>query len=147
MKQLDFYKTIPDTMKHVLSVEASLKGKIDPILVELIKIRASQINGCAFCLNMHTVDALKIGETSQRIFLLNAWQETNLFSEKEKLVLELTEKVTLISESHIDDDLYDRLAKYFSPQEFAYMVAMIVQINSWNRFSIAVQRDIDKNYK
>lgn len=78
-------------MKKVISVEASLKGKIEPILIELIKIRASQINGCAYCLNMHTIDALKLGETHQRISLHNAWQETELFTEKEKLVLELTE--------------------------------------------------------
>ncbi len=82
-------------MKKVIAVETSLKGKLDPILVELIKIRASQINGCAYCLNMHTIDALKLGETNQRIFLLNAWQETELFTEKEKLVLELTSKTNI----------------------------------------------------
>lgn len=134
-------------MKKVIAVEASLKGKLEPILIELIKIRASQINGCAYCLNMHTIDALKLGETNQRIFLLNAWQETDLFSEKEKLVLELTEKLTLVHDNHIDDDFYQRLSKYFSNEDFAYMVAMISQINFWNRISISANRDIDKSYK
>lgn len=134
-------------MKKVIAVEASLKGKLEPILIELIKIRASQINGCAYCLNMHTIDALKLGETNQRIFLLNAWQETDLFSEKEKLVLELTEKLTLVHDNHIDDDFYQRLSKYFSNEDFAYMVAMISQINFWNRISISANKDIDKNYK
>lgn len=147
MKKLDFYKTIPETMKKVIAVEASLKGKLEPILIELIKIRASQINGCAYCLNMHTIDALKLGETNQRIFLLNAWQETDLFTEKEKLVLELTEKLTLVHDNHIDDDFYQRLSKYFSNEDFAYMVAMISQINFWNRISISANKDIDKNYK
>ena len=121
--------------------------EIDPILKELVKIRASQLNGCAFCLNMHTIDALKIGETAQRIFLLNAWTETDLFDEKEKLVLELTEKLTLVADSHIDDDLYNRLAKYFTDKEFADLVLLIAQINVWNRINIATQNDIDKNYK
>lgn len=134
-------------MKKVIAVEASLKGKLEPILIELIKIRASQINGCAYCLNMHTIDALKLGETNQRIFLLNAWQETDLFTEKEKLVLELTEKLTLVHDNHIDDDFYQRLSKYFSNEDFAYMVAMISQINFWNRISISANRDIDKSYK
>lgn len=134
-------------MKKVIAVEASLKGKLEPILIELIKIRASQINGCAYCLNMHTIDALKLGETNQRIFLLNAWQETDLFTEKEKLVLELTEKLTLVHDNHIDDDFYQRLSKYFSNEDFAYMVAMISQINFWNRISISANKDIDKNYK
>lgn len=134
-------------MKKVIAVEASLKEKLEPILIELIKIRASQINGCAYCLNMHTIDALKLGETNQRIFLLNAWQETDLFTEKEKLVLELTEKLTLVHDNHIDDDFYQRLSKYFSNEDFAYMVAMISQINFWNRISISANKDIDKNYK
>lgn len=134
-------------MKKVIAVETSLKGKLDPILVELIKIRASQINGCAYCLNMHTIDALKLGETNQRIFLLNAWQETELFTEKEKLVLELTEKLTLVHDNHIDDDFYQRLSKHFSHEDFAYMVALISQINFWNRISISANRDIDINYK
>jgi len=147
LKKLDFYKTIPETMKKVIAVETSLKGKLDPILVELIKIRASQINGCAYCLNMHTIDALKLGETNQRIFLLNAWQETDLFTEKEKLVLELTEKLTLVHDNQIDDDFYQRLSKHFSHEDFAYMVALISQINFWNRISISANRDIDINYK
>lgn len=134
-------------MKKVIAVETSLKGKLDPILVELIKIRASQINGCAYCLNMHTIDALKLGETNQRIFLLNAWQETDLFTEKEKLVLELTEKLTLVHDNHMDDDFYQRFSKHFSHEDFAYMVAMISQINFWNRISISANRDIDINYK
>lgn len=148
MKKLNMFKTVPETMKHVLAVETSLhNGLIDPITIELIKTRASQINGCAYCLNMHTVDALKVGETVQRTFLLDAWRETDLFNELEKVVLELTEKLTLVSQNHIDDDLYSRLSKFYSDEQFAYLVLMISQINLWNRLNIAVGNDIDPNYK
>ena len=147
MQKINLFKTIPDTMKHFLSLGISLKDKLDPILVELIKIRSSQLNGCAYCLNLHTIDALNIGETNQRIFLLDAWSETDLFTEKEKLALELTEKLTLVSDYEIDEDLYHSLSKYFTTEDFAYLVAIIVQINAWNRFNIATKREIDKNYK
>lgn len=148
MKHTNLYKEVPNGMKNYLAMEEYFKTiDIDPILVELIKIRASQINRCAFCLNMHTIDALKLGETAQRIFLLNAWEETDLFSDKEKAVLELTEKLTLISSNTIDQALYDKLKVYFDKTEFSNLVLLITQINAWNRTSIAVQNDIDKNYK
>ena len=148
MKKLNFFKTVPNGMKNLLNMETYIKEtNFDPILVELVKIRASQINGCAYCLNMHHIDALKIGETNQRIVLLDAWEETDMFSEKEKLVLELTEKLTLIANYHIDDDLCERLGKYFSNEDFANLVLMISQINTWNRINIACGHDIDKDYK
>lgn len=109
--------------------------KLDPILLELIKMRASQINGCAFCLNMHSIDARKIGETEQRLYLLNAWRETTLFTEREEVVLALTEQVTLIS-NHVSDEIYDRAAGLFSEQELAQIIMAIVTINAWNRIAI-----------
>lgn len=134
-------------MQELLKLEQSLHGVIDPIIMELIKIRASQINGCAYCLNMHVVDALKLGETMTRIVLLDAWWETNEFSAKEKVVLELVERVTLISSHHMDEAFYDKLAEFFSDEEFTYLVLLISQINTWNRINIATSADIDKNYK
>jgi len=109
--------------------------KLDPILLELIKMRASQINGCAFCLNMHSIDARKIGETEQRLYLLNAWRETTLFTEREEVVLALTEQVTLIS-NHVSDEIYDKAAGLFSEQELAQIIMAIVTINAWNRIAI-----------
>jgi len=108
---------------------------IDPILLELIKMRASQINGCAFCLNMHAMDARKIGETEQRLYLLNAWRETTLFTEKEEAVLALTEEVTLIS-NHVSDATYNKAASLFEAQELAQLIMAIVTINAWNRIAI-----------
>ena len=113
-------------------------SKIDPILLELIKMRASQINGCAFCLNMHAIDARKIGETEQRLYLLNAWKETTLFTEEEKAVLGLTEEVTLIS-NHVSDATYQNAASLFNEQELSQIMMAIVTINAWNRIAIATK--------
>src|SRR5690554_7378855 len=148
MKHLNFFKVVPKAINNLINMENYFHKdtKIDPITIELIKIRASQINGCAYCINMHTIDALKLGETNQRIFLLNVWNETDLFTEKEKVVLELTEKLTLVSSSYIDDELYNDLAKFYSVEEFADLVLIISQINTWNRINIATNNDIDKNY-
>jgi len=147
MKNINYYKLASKLMEHYFSLEKDLKGVIDPTIVELIKIRASQINKCAFCLNMHTVDALKIGETPQRIFLLNAWHETDLFSEKEKLVLELTERVTKLSEQSDFSELRERISKHFSDTEFTYLLLLINQINLWNRLSVTTGKEVDLNYK
>jgi AhpD family alkylhydroperoxidase len=110
-------------------------SKIDPTLLELINMRASQINGCAFCLNMHATDARKNGETEQRLHLLNAWRETTLFTKKEEAVLALTEEVTRIS-NHVSDDTYNKAASLFNEHELAQIIMAIVTINAWNRIAI-----------
>lgn len=138
IKKLDTFKLTPKGMKPLLDMEAYL-GKettIEPLTRELIKMRASQINGCAYCLNMHTTDTLKLGETAQRIFLLNAWQETNLFSDKEKAVLEFVEKVTLIADFDLDEEVYENLSQYFSDKEIVDLTLYIATINAWNRLNI-----------
>ena len=104
---------------------------------ELIKIRASQINGCGFCLDMHTKEALKSGETAQRIFLLNAWRESELFTEEEKAILELTESVTLISHQGVPDSIYQKAAAIFDTNYIASIIMAIVAINAWNRIAVS----------
>lgn len=138
IKKIDCFKVAPKGMNHILKMEDYLKKEttIEPRLQELIKIRASQINGCAYCLNMHTEDALKLGETNQRIFLLNAWQETNAFTHKEKIVLEFVEKTTLIADYHLDEDVYEDLSHYFSDKEIVDLVLYVIQINTWNRINV-----------
>jgi len=138
IKKIDTFKVAPKGMKPLLDMEAYLAKEttIEPLVKELIKIRASQINGCAYCLNMHTTDTLKLGETAQRIFLLNAWQETNLFTDKEKAVLELVEKVTLIADFEVEEDIYDNLKQYFDEKEIVDLVLYIATINAWNRLNI-----------
>src|SRR5699024_1403201 len=107
-------------------------------LQELIKIRVSQINGCAFCLNMHTTDARKRGIDEKKIYLLNAWEDTNIYSDAEKLALELAEHVTLISNHKVPDELYNRVRKKYSEKEYADLIFTIAQINTWNRISISM---------
>nr|WP_294932822.1 carboxymuconolactone decarboxylase family protein [uncultured Flavobacterium sp.] len=102
---------------------------------ELIKIRASQINGCAFCINMHTADARKYGETEQRIYLISAWREADIYTEEEKAILALTEEVTLISK-HVSEEVYQNAANLFDEKYLAEIILAIITINSWNRFAI-----------
>ncbi|UTN04332.1 carboxymuconolactone decarboxylase family protein [Flavobacterium bizetiae] len=109
---------------------------VTPIQKELIKIRASQINGCAFCINMHTADARKYGETEKRIYLLSAWREADVFTEEEKAILALTEQITMIS-NHVSDEVYQNAARLFDDKYLAEIILLIITINSWNRLAIA----------
>lgn len=110
--------------------------KLTPIQKELIKIRASQINGCAFCIDMHTKTALKIGETPQRLFLLNAWRETDLFTPAEKALLALVEEVTLIHRHGVSDAVYAEAVEHFGAERIPLIMMAIVTINAWNRISV-----------
>ncbi|PZF72902.1 carboxymuconolactone decarboxylase family protein [Taibaiella soli] len=137
-KRINIYNVLPEAYKPMLALSKLVHdSSLDKKLLELIKIRASQINGCAYCLNMHTRDARKIGETEQRIFLLNAWRETTLFTDQERAVLAFTEAVTSISNHHVPDDVYAEMEKHFTEQEIGYVLTAIVVINGWNRFAIA----------
>lgn len=110
---------------------------LEKLLMELVKMRASQINGCAYCLDMHSKDARALGETEQRLYALNAWQETPFYTERERAALEWTEAITLIPDTHAPDDVYARVAKLFSPEELANLTLAIATINNWNRLCIA----------
>jgi AhpD family alkylhydroperoxidase len=112
---------------------------IERPLLELVKMRASQINGCAYCLDMHSKDARALGETEQRLYLLNAWREAPFYSERERAALEWTEAITLIAGKQVPDDVYERVAAQFSPEELANLTLAIATINSWNRLSISFQ--------
>lgn len=130
-------KTAPEAYKAMLTFNQYLSTtSLTPIHKELIKIRASQINGCAYCLNMHTKDARKLGETEQRIYLLNAWRETNLFSEEERAILALTEQVTLIS-GHLSDETYNKAVEVLGERYTADVIMATIVINGWNRIAIA----------
>ncbi|HVU84395.1 MAG TPA: carboxymuconolactone decarboxylase family protein [Puia sp.] len=129
----------PDAYKAMREMEKYLAATgLNPRLKELIKIRASQINGCAHCINMHTRDARKMGETEQRIYALSAWWDTPYFTEEEQAVLKLTEEVTLIHQ-RVSDETYDRAAKVLDEHRLAQVIMAIVAINGWNRISIATQ--------
>lgn len=134
--RINIQKVEPAAYQAMFGLEKYLStSKLDPILLELIKMRTSQINGCAFCLNMHSADARKRGETEQRLYVLPAWRETKLFTEKEQAVLALTEEVTLIS-NHVSDATYNKAASLFDANELAQIIMAIVTINAWNRIAI-----------
>ena len=141
MKPRISIKTLePYAYKAMYALENYNKtSQIDPILKELIKIRSSQINQCAFCIDMHTEEALKLGESPRRIFALNAWRESHLFSESEKAALAVVEEVTLISESGLTDASYDSALSHFGDHGLAQIIMLIVTINAWNRIAVSTQ--------
>ena len=139
--RMDVYKLAPGSLQAMLSLQQFVDNSgIDKTICELIKIRASQINGCVFCLNMHTKDARKIGETEQRIYGLSAWQEAPYYTDKERAALALTEAVTLVSTSHVPDEVYNAALKVFTPEEIAVVIMAIVTINAWNMLSVTARK-------
>ena len=144
--RIDLGKTNAAAYQTMLHLERYVRGSgIDPTLLELIKIRVSQINGCAFCIDMHTKDARLQGETEQRIYALNAWRETPFFTPQERAALAFTEAVTLIATNHVSDELYDEVSRYFTEGEIVSLLMAIATINSWNRIAIAT-RSIPGSY-
>ena len=136
--RLNPYQLAPETMKPMIDLEASVKASgLEPSLIELVKIRASQINGCAYCIHMHTHDARAKGETEARIYLLDAWRESPLYTDRERAALAWTESVTLIAETHAPDDVYEQVRTQFSDAETVNLTALIGAINAWNRLAIA----------
>jgi AhpD family alkylhydroperoxidase len=135
--RVDLYKPWPAGYKAMLTMQSTLdEAGLDPILVELLKTRVSQINACAYCLDMHTKDALALGESPQRLFALSAWRETDFFTDRERAALALAESITLLSQTHVPDDVVDGAGAHFSPEELAQLVFQIIQINSWNRLAV-----------
>ena len=135
--RMDLTKIAPDAYKHLLGLEATIAPKLDPKLHHLIKLRASQINGCAFCIGMHTDEALRDGETPERLLLLDAWHESSAFSEKERAVLEWVEEVTLVADGHASKEAFDGLKRFFSEEEIGYLTLAAAMINTWNRIAIS----------
>ena len=135
--RMNFYQAAPETIKALVAVETQITASgLEQSLIELVKTRASQINGCAYCINMHTEDARKHGETEQRLYLLNAWRESPLYSERERAALAWTEALTLVSETHAPDADYEAVRAQFSDSELVNLTTLICAINAWNRIAI-----------
>ena len=145
--RLDYGALSPEAMKAMNGLERAVRASsIEPALLELIKLRASQINGCAYCVDMHTKDARIKGETEQRLYALTVWQETPFYTERERAALLWTESLTLISETHVPDDVYNEVRKQFGEKEIVDLTLAVVLINSWNRFGISF-RDVPGSYE
>jgi AhpD family alkylhydroperoxidase len=130
----------PDAYRAIGAVETYVRGcGLDPSLIELVKLRASQINGCAFCMDMHSKDARRTGETEQRLFLLSAWREVPFYSEREQAALAWSEHLTRLSTDGAPQSAYERLTALFSPAEIANLTVLIGLINLWNRIGVGFQ--------
>ena len=144
--RIDWYKTSPDGYNAMKGLENFVEqSKLEPKLKELIKIRASQINGCAYCLDMHTKDASAIGESEQRINVLAAWREASFYSPRERAALAWCEAITLLSETGAPDDLYAEIERLFDQKDIVALTFAIVTINSWNRLTVGFRGEI-RNY-
>lgn len=137
-QRLNYAEVSPDALKAMLGLEKHVHASgLERPLYELVKTRASQINGCAYCLDMHTKDARKAGETEQRLYALSAWRETPFYTERERAALEWTEALTVISENEVSDSLYDSVRKHFNEKEMVALTMAIIAINGWNRLAIS----------
>ena len=131
---------VPDIYKAMLRLDTAVAGTpLERPLKELVRIRASQFNGCAYCIDMHTLDARSIGESEQRIYALSAWREAPFFTARERAALELTEAVTLVHDGHVSDEVYARAAAEFDAAELSQLVWVIIVINAWNRMGITAR--------
>lgn len=145
--RLNYAEVAPNALKGMRELEKYVHGSgLERPLYELVKTRASQINGCAYCLDMHTKDARKAGETEQRLYALSAWRETPFYSERERAALEWTEALTLISETDVPDSLYEATRKHFDEKEMVALTMAIIAINGWNRLAISF-RSIPGSYQ
>ena len=136
--RINYGAASPELLQAMMGLETYLhECGLEPALLELVKLRASQINGCAYCIDMHTKDARARGETEQRLYLLNAWREAPFYTERERAALEWAESVTLITEGHVPDEVYERVRAHFTERELADLTLAVVAINGWNRLSIS----------
>ncbi|WP_430447775.1 MAG: carboxymuconolactone decarboxylase family protein [Pseudomonas piscis] len=136
-KRIDYYQAAPQAMRAMMGLEkAAAQSVLPAALRELVRIRASQINGCAYCIDMHTTDALKGGETPRRLMAISAWKETPFFDARERAALLWTETLTLVAQRQAPDEIYADVSGHFSEQELCELTFVIAAINAWNRFGV-----------
>jgi AhpD family alkylhydroperoxidase len=136
--RLNPFGVAPEAMKTIAALEAYVQSSgLEASLIELVKTRASQINGCAYCIHMHTRDARARGESEERLYLLDAWRESPLYTERERAALAWTEAVTLVSQTHVPDAVYEEVRRHFAEDELVKLTHLVATINVWNRISIS----------
>ena len=141
--RIDYNKVAPGAFRAMFGLERYVRDcGLESSLLHLIKMRASQINGCAYCLDMHSKDARAGGETEQRLYLLNAWREAPFYTERERAALAWTEALTLIAENHAPDEIYNEVRQHFSEKELADLSLAVVAINGWNRLAISLRSEV-----
>jgi AhpD family alkylhydroperoxidase len=143
--RIDPTKVAPEVYRAMLALESAVRSSsLESNLLDLVRVRASQINGCAYCIDMHSKELRAAGESEQRIYLLDAWREAPFYSDRERAALAWTEAVTLIAERHVPDDVYDEARQYFTDSELARLTLAVVSVNGWNRFAIAFRAPAGK---
>lgn len=142
--RMDIRQLAPEAYRHLLQLEQTIAGKVDRGIYHLIKLRASQINGCAFCIGMHTDEALRDGESTERLTMLDAWEESSLYSDKERAALEWVEDLTLIADTRAPRESFDKLKAHFSEEEIAWLTLAATMINAWNRIAISSRGEYDR---
>jgi AhpD family alkylhydroperoxidase len=140
-QRLDFFSVNPDVVKAINGLEMQIaKSGLEKSLTHLVRLRASQINGCAFCVDMHTTDARKGGETDRRLATVSVWQETPFFTDRERAAFLWTESLTLVAVDHVPDQVWDNVRPHFSETELVELTLLVAAINTWNRFAIAFRK-------
>lgn len=141
--RVDYRRVFPEAIRAMGGLEQTVReSSLEPTLLELVKMRASQLNGCAYCLDMHSKDARARGESEQRLYLLSAWREAPCYSERERAALAWCEALTLVARTGAPDDVYERLATQFDEQEIVALTLAIVAINGWNRFAVGLRSPV-----
>lgn len=136
--RLSYGKVAPGVRKAMLGLENYVNNcGLEPVLLDLVRLRASQMNGCAFCIDMHAKDLRAAGESEQRVYMLDAWRESPFYSDRERAALAWTEAVTLVTAGHVPDEVYEQAHQHFSEEELANLTLAIVAINGWNRLNIS----------
>ncbi|MBJ6725567.1 carboxymuconolactone decarboxylase family protein [Geomonas sp. Red875] len=140
--RMDFIKVAPEALNAMLALERQVHASgLEESLLDLVKLRASQLNGCAYCIDMHSKDARARGETEQRLYELDAWRETPFYTARERAALAWTEAVTLVTDGHVPDEVYEKAREEFSDRELAFLTLAVVAINGWNRLGIAFRAE------
>ncbi|GAA0478525.1 carboxymuconolactone decarboxylase family protein [Streptomyces stramineus] len=138
-QRMNLATVAPKVFKAVLALDAAAREGLDPVLLELVQIRASQINRCAYCIDYHTGDARKAGESEERIYQLSAWEDAGVYTERERAALALTEAVTRLPDG-VPDAVYDEAARHFGEEELAHLIALIFTVNAWNRMNVTTRK-------
>jgi AhpD family alkylhydroperoxidase len=139
--RLNFYKSGPEAMKAMTGLEQQIaRSGLEKPLVELVRVRASQVNGCAYCIDAHTSDARKAGESERRLATVSVWHDTPFFSDRERAALAWTESVTRVADTRVPDDVWEQVRQQFTPTELVDLTLLVNTINSWNRFAIAFRK-------
>ncbi|MGH9325631.1 MAG: carboxymuconolactone decarboxylase family protein [Terriglobia bacterium] len=140
--RIDYEKVARGAVNAMLAIERYVRNSgLEPSLLELVRLRASQINGCAFCVDMHTKDARARGESEQRLYAVAVWEDTPFFTERERAALAWTEAVTRISDTRVPDEVYEQACKHFSEKELVDLTLAVIAINGWNRLSVSFRKE------